>query len=131
MITIKYEIYHNDYNRQTNLMKTFQTLDDFGNWMIDHATPYIKGDDIYHSHSYLHVDYTNFYKEFKEVGRLNSYNNEMDENYWVYLVANDEGIVYSDGTYTHGKNHASKTMLEFLHNLQERYINGEDYVFVE
>lgn len=131
MITIKYEIYHNDYNRQTNLTKTFSTLDDFGEWLIDHATPYVKEDDVLRSKSYLTVDYTNYYKQFKEVGCLVSRNYGEDEDYWVYLVENDEGIIYSDGTYTHGKNHVSKAMLNFLRDLENQYINGKDYVFVE
>ncbi len=124
MITIKYEIYYNDYNRRTNLTKTFQSLDDFGDWMLDHATPYA-------DFKYLYVDYADDYKQCGKVGKLESRNYDSDEDYWVYLVTNDDGIIYSNGKYTNGKNHVSKAMLEFLRKLEDRYINGDDYVFVE
>ena len=124
MITIKYEIYYNDYNRQTNLTKAFQSLDDFGDWMLDHATPYTDS-------KFLYVDYADDYKRYSKVGKLESRNYDSDEDYWVYLVANDDGIIYSNGKYTHGKNHVSKAMFEFLRKLEDRYINGDDYVFVE
>lgn len=124
MITIKYDIYHNDYNWQTNLNKSFPTLDDFGDWMLDHATPYT-------DFKFLHVDCVDDYKRCGKVGKLESRNYDSDEDYWVYLVTNDDGIIYSNGKYTHGKNHVSKAMLEFLRKLEDRYINGDDYVFVE
>lgn len=125
MITIKYEIYHNDYNRQTNLTKTFPDLESFGDWLLDHATPYT-------DYKYLYVDYAAYYKQFKETGRLQSRNYEMNEDYWIYMVSNDDGIIYTNGKYTHGKNHASKTILSFLHNLEQKYLNPDiGMVFVD
>lgn len=131
MIFIKYEMYQNDYIRWTNLTKSFDSLDDFGKWLMEYATPYRQGKERHLSDSYLHVWYENLYKMDKTIpSRLESRNYDENRDIWVYLVQNEDGIIYSGGKYTGGVDHVSKDMMLFLRNLQHKYEHPE-YTFVD
>ena len=121
MYTVKYEIYRNENNRQTNLTKTFNSLDDLGKWLIDHATPYKPKSDTT-AWSYLFVWDDTLYKINKSLGDyLISRNHDEDSDIWVYLVTTEDGIVYSGGKYTNGIQHMSKAFMDFCKKLQHDY----------
>lgn len=129
MVTIRYEIYKDENNWDKDLIKTFDTLEDFGKWLTDFATPYEDTDPHKHLALYVHDEdwlqkecgdlkaYMNYWPAY----HLSAINYATDIYLWVDLVTNDIGVIYSGGKYTHWQKHISKEFAEFCRNLQYKY----------
>lgn len=109
MIKIKYERYWNDFIRKSE-EKTFFGLEDLADWIFGQ----------------MQQDYTkDFVMSFptpaklKRIGEADGpYRIEFKpvrggESIWIYLIQDTNGILFSDGRFTSGKKHWSRTVQEW------------------
>ena len=111
MYLVKYEEYHNDYNRR-NHEKTFCSLDDIANWMFGtmqrdpKRNMYIPvPDERYTSGGLCRIEMRPAYGG----GCI-----------WIHLINSDRGIEFTDGQLTSGKKHWSKAVQAWLIGCKER-----------
>lgn len=116
MIKIKYERYWNDFIRK-NEEKTFADLDALADWIFGQ----------------MQQDYTkdSFVMSFptpEKVKRIKAdgpYRIEFkprwgEESFWIYLIENSNGIIFSDGKFTSGQKHWSLEVQTWLTACEKR-----------
>lgn len=108
MIKIKYERYWNDFTRK-NEEKTFPDLDALADWIF----------------SQMQQDYTKDFvmsfptpEKVKQINENGPYRIEFKptrsgESFWIYLIENANGIIFSDGRFTSGRKHWSTVAQEW------------------
>lgn len=91
MFTIKGEHYYNDFTRQ-NYTKTFESLEDIFQWLKK-----VSGN--------FNGKYGNYFPTIRESGfdRISARDENNDGyEYWIYEIANENGIVFANGRTTNG-----------------------------
>lgn len=115
MIKIKGERYYNDYTR-SNIEKTFSTLEDVFDW----------GKEISCNFT---ARYGNYFPSIKrnengdiiDIGRI-SFDDYNSRGYqcWIYEISNENGIIFSTGRTTSGKEFCAKKVEEWLKSCDQK-----------
>lgn len=113
MYTVKYEEYHNDYMRK-NMSKTFNSMTEIENWMFDQ----------------MQQSYDKMYFPFREPSRIEFTPKWGGPHYWIYYIASERGIEFTEGHFTNGQKHWSKDIQSFLSRCRDRQKKPE-FVFAE
>lgn len=116
MITVYYEKYRNDFCRKEET-KTFSSLEAVADWIFGQ----------------MHGDYTKdpyrlYFPTPESLARIHGEGPTriefMPERggvvYWIRMMKEDGGIIFSDGVLTAGKSHWSKAVREWCRNCEER-----------
>lgn len=101
MFTVKGEHYYNDFTRE-NFTRTFTTLDDIFKWLQTTSENFTN-------------KYGNYFPDLQgRVGRI-SCTDENRRGYqcWIYQIENENGIVFSTGRYTSGKEFCATKIKEW------------------
>lgn len=124
MIKVKYERYWNDTIRK-NEEKTFPDLGALADWIFgqiqqDYADPHAMSFPTPEKFDGTGTD---------GPGRIQfrpAYGREL---FWIHLIRNDDGIIFSDGTHTSGQKHWNAQVKEWLAACDRRRRNPEfDFV---
>lgn len=125
MLSIKYEEYHNDWNRQT-LSKTFDNLDQLSNWIFDQMQTEYSDKEYGKSHMYFPTG-----KNPNDPSRIEFHPTYSGAVYWIKFVSDSErGIIFSDGSFTGGKKHWTNDFKEWCLANHKRQYNPQ-FVFAE
>lgn len=113
MFKIKGEHYYNDFTR-SNYEKTFESLEDIFTWLAK-VSENFSGDYSGWFTSAKTVD------DFRTVSRIeaNDYNSRGYE-YWIYEIANENGIVFATGNTTNGHSFCADKVKEWLIDCQKK-----------
>lgn len=108
MFKIKYEEYHNDYDRK-NHEKKFLYLSDLEEWIFGQ----------------MQRDYTKdrmvLYFPGKDIGGRVEFQPVCGgATFWIHLIEDNDGILFSDGTYTAGQKFTHGDIQEWFDHCRER-----------
>ena len=127
MIRITYELYANDYIRKENLTKTFSSIDDMHEWILDNY--------ILDTSSSLDSVY---YPCGDRCGRIQFASTKLKTfvgfrccDVWIHMIEDDRGIIFSDGKYTDRQQHKSKFLNEYFEKWSKEDNAKKKYNFVE
>lgn len=120
MIRVKYERYHNDYNRRTE-EKTFYDLSQVADWLFSKANGRYK-DRLFFIDPDGRIPYFG--------GKLNLDSSCISAKYddtgyatWVQEIIKDGKIIYSTGEYTNGISHWNDEIKQWLRDCRDRQRN--------
>lgn len=112
MIRIYYEEYYNDYKKEY-YEKEFRNLTDLEDWIFWQM-----------KRPYDHKDKTNryamFFPHLTEPSRIEFTPTWGGPSYWIDMIENDFGIMFSDGKYTNGYTHWNDEVKEWLAHCDKR-----------
>jgi len=116
MIKIKYERYWNDFIRK-NEEKTFVDLDALANWIFGQMQQDYTKDSLVMS-----FPTPEKVKRIKASGpyRIEFKPQRGEESFWIYLIENSDGIIFSDGKFTSGQKHWSSEVQAWLTACEKR-----------
>lgn len=118
MFSVRYEKYLNDSNHES-CTKQFDSLNDIEDWMFSMMCRNYKEDDS-----------AMRFPQGSQPSRICLRPESGGANIWIHLIFSDDGIVFSDGQYTSGQKHASKSVQKWLSHCKERRDNST-FNFVE
>lgn len=123
MITVYYEEYKNDYNRK-NETKNFFSLSGFEDWFFRLC----KGD--YKRDISIPDPDSTWFKPTELPYRLEVNANRTDGcTYWVHMIRNSNGIIFSDGRHTNRQKHWNDDAKNMCRRMLERRNNPKfDFV---
>ena len=120
MIKIKYERYHNDYNRKIE-EKTFYDLKKVTDWLFDNVSGNYK-DKMFFIDPDSRLPYFG--------GKLNLDSSCISTRYdvsgyetWVLLIEKDGAIIYSTGRFTNGISYWNEEVKQWLRDCRERQLH--------
>lgn len=107
MFTIKGEHYYNDFTR-SNYEKTFESLEDIFQWLKKVSNNF--------------NGYGNYFpRNVNNPTRISARDgNSRGYEYWIYEIANNNGIVFANGNTTNGHQFAADKIKEWLIDSQRR-----------
>ena len=113
MFTVKGEHYYNDFTR-SNYEKTFESLEDIFQWLKRVSENFSGAYNGWFTSAKTVADYRN-------VSRIeaNDYNSR-GYKYWIYEIANENGIVFATGNTTNGHSFCAEGIKEWLIESQKR-----------
>lgn len=108
MYTVKGEHYYNDFTRQ-NYTETFYSLEDIFQWLKKVSNNF-------------NGKYGNYFpRDVDNPDRISAVDgNSRGYEYWIYEIANDNGIVFANGRTTNGHKFVADKMKEWLVDSQRR-----------
>ena len=93
MIKIEYEAYRNDFDRQTGITKTFNSLDDLADWIFGQMKQKYDGES-----------FVMWYPTDKaRLCRISFIPEWRGPSYWIHKIEDSDGILFSDGSTTSGQ----------------------------
>lgn len=123
MISIKYEIYYNDYNRKYE-DKSFGSMAEFKDWLFGLMNrPYVDKD------GYKNMYFLDNNKEISSGSRIEVRPERGGASYWIHCVSDNNNIVFSNGKYTNGQCYISEGFKEFMKECQDKR-DGKEQSFV-
>lgn len=122
MIRIYYEEYYNDYHRNDH-EKSFYSIEELEEWIFGQ----------------MRQDYTDKKrwamsfptpKRVKSINESGPWSIEFKPGYesptfWIHMIKNDQGIIFSDGNMTAKKKHWSKEIQDWLEHCENRRRNPQ------
>lgn len=118
MIKIKYEIYHNDYNRRFE-EKSFPHMSDFKNWMFESMNrPYVDSDG--YKNMYFLDEAVRVNRNIRVGDEIRFKPDRYGAHYWVHFVSVNNNIVFSNGKYTNGQCYISEGFKAFMKECQDK-----------
>lgn len=127
MISIKYEIYHNDYNRRYE-DKSFRDLREFKDWMFGLMhQPYVNEKGLPNMH-FLDGVVKGRFSSMDSSSRISIRPEWGGDDYWIYCVSDNNKIVFTNGKYTNGQCYISEGFKAFLRECMDRR-DGKEQVF--
>lgn len=130
MITIKGELYSGDPPTREPIEKSFAFLDYIWDYLFDHTHGILKSENS----DFGTVDFGTCYADFKAGIVCNrSTVNAMvakragreDTRVIIHEIETDEGVIFSDGVYTEGFQHASMSYVNWA-RATARYLIDKD-----
>ncbi len=130
MIKIKYEIYHNDYNRRFE-EKSFTYMSEFKDWMFGSMNrPYVDSDG--YKNMYFLDDAVRLNRKIRAGDEIRFKPDYHGAHYWVHSVSDNNNIVFSNGKYTNGQCYISEGFKAFMKECQDkRDGKTQDFIFGE
>jgi len=115
MITVYYEEYHNDYIRY-NHVKRFESLKELEDWIFnqmqaDYSASWAMSVPTPEAAKRINGGYP-WEISFRPVFR--------GPDYWIHMIENDEGIIFSDGRRTSNQRHWNDEVKKWLVNFEHR-----------
>lgn len=117
MISIKYEIYHNDYNRRYE-NKSFRDMGDFKDWMFGLMNrPY--ADEKMKNMWFLDGVVKGRFS-LDTSSRIEVRPEWGGACYWIHCVSDNNKVVFSNGKYTNGQTYISEGFKAFLQECMDK-----------
>ena len=121
MIRVKYERYHNNYNRKIE-EKDFCNLDQLADWLFSNVSGnykdkmfFINPDNNWFTHcdGKLRLDSSCISTSYDSSGYCT----------WVHQIVKDGAIIYSTGKFTNGICHWNEEIKQWLRDCRERQLH--------
>lgn len=120
MIRVKYERYHNDYNRKIE-ERTFHNLNQLADWLFSNVNGSYK-DKMF----FVDPDSTLPYLGGKlelDSSCISTRRDSTGYETWILLIVKDGAIIYSTGRFTNGISHWNEEIKQWLRNCRERQLH--------
>lgn len=120
MIRVKYERYHNDYNRKIE-ERTFSDLDQLADWLFSNVDGSYK-EKMFFVNPDSKLPYFNGKLKLDSSCISTRYNSTGYET-WVLQIVKDGAIIYSTGKFTNGISHWNEEIKQWLRDCRERQLH--------
>ena len=115
MLKVRYEEYHNDYFRR-NHEKSFSNLQEMENWIFDQMQQdYTKGRGMY-----FHTPKKDQQIHGDGASRIEFTPKFGGPTFWIHMIEDYGGIIFSDGSFTAGQKHWSRDVQSWLEHCDVR-----------
>lgn len=115
MLTVKYERYWNDFTRKNGVQR-FRDLTALEDWIFR------KMEQNYTKDFTMSFPTPEIAKRIREDGpwRIEFKPKWDGETFWIRQIESDQGIIFSDGTFTAGQSHWNEEVKSWLTHCEER-----------
>lgn len=120
MIRVKYERYHNDYNRKIE-ERTFSNLDRLADWLFSNVSGNYK-EKMFFVNPDSTIPY--FGGELKlDSSCISTRYDSTGYETWILQIVKDGAIIYSTGRFTNGISHWNEEIKQWLRDCRERQLH--------